>query len=213
VVFKKNLNYKTHKIVFFQFLKSFGAPHTDSFNYFLREGLADCVKNIPKLAFLIKDGSRIAVWIEDCKIVSPTVPLSFIHAKDKNVYPTECRQTGQTYKGQCTVTVGWSKDGVRQPSLEKDMGGVPIMLQSSACNLSKMSPAELVDHGEKENEWGGYFIVKGHEKLIRMLMLSRKNYPIGLRRSTWKDRGIGFSDLGLLIRCVKLDNTSTVSVC
>ncbi|KAF5272615.1 hypothetical protein FQR65_LT17315 [Abscondita terminalis] len=71
-----------------------------------------------------------------------------------------------------------------------------------------MSPIELVGRNEHEQEWGGYFIIKGHERLIRMLLMTRRNYPIAIRRSGWKGRGSLFSDLGVQIRCVKNDQTA-----
>lgn len=70
----------------------------------------------------------------------------------------------------------------------------------------------MIERGEHEQEWGGQFIIKGHEKLIRMLLMSRRNYPIAIKRSTWKDRGYRFSDIGILIRCVKTEQTSTNNV-
>jgi DNA-directed RNA polymerase I subunit RPA2 len=78
--------------------------------------------------------------------------------------------------------------------------------------LSTLSPKELIEKGEHAEEWGGYFILKGHERLIRMLLLTRRNYPIAVRRPTWKQRGALFSDLGILIRCVQEDQTSAVSI-
>lgn len=73
-----------------------------------------------------------------------------------------------------------------------------------------MNPAQLVKHGEHEQEWGGYFIIKGLERLIRMLLMTRRNYPIAIKRPGWKARGIQFSDLGVLLRTVRDDNTATV---
>lgn len=73
-----------------------------------------------------------------------------------------------------------------------------------------MTPKQLISKGEHENEWGGYFIIKGHEKLIRMLLMTRKNFPITVQRSTWKDRGQNFSDLGIMVRSVRTDQTTTV---
>lgn len=73
-----------------------------------------------------------------------------------------------------------------------------------------MSPKELVKHGEHEQEFGGYFIIKGHERLVRMLIMTRRNFPICLKRSSWKTRGGLFSDMGVQIRSVKDDQTSTV---
>lgn len=74
-----------------------------------------------------------------------------------------------------------------------------------------MSPAEQVKKGEHADEWGGYFVVKGHERLVRMLLITRRNYPVAIKRSSWRARGALFSDVGLQIRCVKKDQTATVS--
>lgn len=75
-----------------------------------------------------------------------------------------------------------------------------------------MSPKQLVKYGEHEQEWGGYFVIKGLERLIRMLLMTRRNYPIAIRRSGWKTRGVQFSDLGILLRTVRKDNTATVRI-
>lgn len=87
-----------------------------------------------------------------------------------------------------------------------------LLFQSDKCNLKGLSPKQLVDHGEHENEWGGYFIINGHEKLIRMLVMTRKNYPVVVKRNTWKHKGKNFGDMGVLIRCVQSDQTSTVNI-
>lgn len=34
----------------------------------------------------------------------------------------------------------------------------------------------MVDKGEEPNEFGGYFIVKGNERLLRLLIMPRRNY-------------------------------------
>lgn len=73
-----------------------------------------------------------------------------------------------------------------------------------------MSPEQLIAHGEHEQEWGGYFIIKGLERLIRMLLMTRRNYPVAIKRSGWKARGAQFSDFGILLRSVRDDNTATV---
>lgn len=38
-----------------------------------------------------------------------------------------------------------------------------------------MNQKELVLHKEEPNELGGYFIVKGLEKIIRLLIVPRRN--------------------------------------
>lgn len=45
-----------------------------------------------------------------------------------------------------------------------------------------------------------------------MLIMTRRNHPISLQRSTWKNRGKLYTDLGVMIRCVTQDHTSTNNV-
>jgi DNA-directed RNA polymerase I subunit RPA2 len=70
----------------------------------------------------------------------------------------------------------------------------------------------LIAKGEHAEEFGGYFIIGGHERLIRMLQMTRRNYPFTVTRAAWKQRGLLFSDMGVMIRCVKDDQTATVSI-
>lgn len=92
------------------------------------------------------------------------------------------------------------------------IGSCIVYSQSNRCHLNKMSPTDLVTHGEHEDEWGGYFIVKGLERLVRMLVMTRRNYPIAVRRPIWKSRGDQFSELGVLLRSVRDDNTAIVCI-
>lgn len=77
--------------------------------------------------------------------------------------------------------------------------------------MANLTPNELIKKHEHPGEWGGYFIIGGHEKLIRMLIMTRRNYPIAVCRSSWKKRGELFSDKGVMVRCVQKDETETVS--
>jgi DNA-directed RNA polymerase I subunit RPA2 len=42
--------------------------------------------------------------------------------------------------------------------------------------------------------------------------MTRRNYPLCLKRGTWTNRGKFFSDFGIMIRCVSLDHTATNNV-
>jgi DNA-directed RNA polymerase I subunit RPA2 len=74
-----------------------------------------------------------------------------------------------------------------------------------------MTPEQLVNHGEHQDEWGGYFIIKGKERLVRLLLGTRRNFPTAVQRNTWKNKDKYFSDIGIMIRCVKDDLTTVVS--
>ncbi|KAK4874170.1 hypothetical protein RN001_013530 [Aquatica leii] len=189
-------------------LQQLGAPHVFSFNYMLNKGLDDAVADIKPVEFEIPNGDRICLRVEDVSINCPLVPLGVIGVRDQRIFPTECRQRAGTYAGKLNAKISWSVNGDARNYLEKDMGDIPIMIKSDRCHLSGLSPKELVAHNEHEQEWGGYFIIKGHERLIRMLLMTRRNYPIAIKRSGWKGRGALFSDVGIQIRCVKIDQTS-----
>ncbi|XP_059618200.1 DNA-directed RNA polymerase I subunit RPA2 [Phlebotomus argentipes] len=195
-----------------EILKILGAPHVESFNYMVEEGIKECVSNLRPLEFELPTKDRVCLRIEKCNVGNPMVPQSMTDVRTRRIYPMECRQRNSTYRGQVNLRLGWSLNGIPKPPIDKDVGEIPIMLQSNLCNLAKMTPAQLVKVGEHENEWGGYFVVKGNEKLIRMLLQTRKNYPIALKRGTWKERGKLFSDVGVIIRSEMTDHTSTNNV-
>ena len=53
----------------------------------------------------------------------------------------------------------------------------------------------------QQNEFGGYFIINGIERCVRLLQIPRRNHPSAIQRSNFKNRGPAFSDLGVAIRC------------
>merc|ERR550519_771723 len=179
----------------------------------LGDGLKLAVADLDPVEFLVPEtNDRISLWITDASISKPSVAVGSVGATNSQVYPTEARQRGGTYKGRVTLRMGYSVNGISQPIMEKVMGLVPVMVRSNACHLQGLSPRELVKKGEHEQEFGGYFICGGHERLIRMLQTTRRNYPIAMKRGGWKKRGQNFSELGVLLECGKRDLTTTKNV-
>ncbi|KAF6208467.1 hypothetical protein GE061_016923, partial [Apolygus lucorum] len=194
-----------------ELLASLGKPHIDSFNWMLDEGLDLAVADLRPVEGVVND-STFKIWISSAEVKSSAVPPGFMGVRTPEIWPTECRQRAATYGGRLTVQVEWEVDGVRKVGLQKDLGNIPIMVKSDICHLAKLDPSELIEHQEHTDEWGGYFIIKGYEKLVRMLLMTRRNYPIAVQRSSWKSRGRGFSDIGVLIRSVKPDQTAANNV-
>lgn len=193
-----------------QFLRSLGKPHIDSFNYLLDKGLKQIAESLTPVEFEVNQ-TNIKLKINDVCLLPPTVPSSVMGVRTSAVWPTECRQRASSYSGRLLIKFEWTVGGVDQV-IERDLGTLPIMIKSKACHLSSLNPEQLIEHCEHPDEWGGYFIVKGNEKLVRMLLMTRRNYPIAVKRPTWKNRGDKFSDLGVLIRCVQKDHTATNNV-
>ena len=83
--------------------------------------------------------------------------------------------------------------------------------QSVRCNLRSLSSAELVRHHEEPEEFGGYFIINGNERLIRYLILPRRNHVIALHRPSFQTRGPSYTPYAVQIRCVRPDQTSVTN--
>ncbi|XP_029831423.2 DNA-directed RNA polymerase I subunit RPA2 [Ixodes scapularis] len=193
----------------YKVIQNVSKAHIESFNYMLKEGLSRAVADIPPSEFALPNGDRIKIEMKDPFIGNPMISKNTIGVVTPQIYPAECRNRGTTYRGKLDVTLCWSLNGVQQDVIKKTAGEVPIMVKSQVCNLSKLSPKELVQRGEESEEFGGYFVVNGNEKIIRMLIMTRRNYPIAMMRNSWKNRGKMYSEYGVSLRSVKPDQTGT----
>ena len=79
------------------------------------------------------------------------------------------------------------------------------MVRSSFCHLSKLSNKELVEQHEDCNEFGGYFIINGLEKLVRMLITPKKNYPVAFMRPSVKKKNSSFTGHIVQMKCMRDD--------
>ncbi|XP_039760657.1 DNA-directed RNA polymerase I subunit RPA2 [Pararge aegeria] len=192
-------------------LQCLGTPHIDSFNYMVQDGLKAAIADLIPAEFEMPGGEKVKVTIEEAAFARPSVPIEAVGVKNQNVLPTECRQRAATYKGDFKIRLCFDVDG-RSIVMDRSLGCLPIMLKSKVCHLADLSPEELVKHNEHADEWGGYFVIKGHERLARMLLVTRRNYPVAIKRSGWRMRGNLFSEYGILVRCVKSDQTNTNNV-
>jgi DNA-directed RNA polymerase I subunit RPA2 len=71
-----------------------------------------------------------------------------------------------------------------------------------------MTRKELIEHKEEENETGGYFIVNGIEKIIRLLVVPRRNDVMGIVRPSWTKISPEYTEYGTIIRAVREDQSS-----
>jgi DNA-directed RNA polymerase I subunit RPA2 len=129
------------------------------------------------------------------------------------------------------VTISWQvgdhQSAVR--TYNRDCGLVPVMVrvsmigiqalsspclmhsQSVRCNLKSASSAELVARHEEPEEFGGYFIINGNERLIRYLILPRRNHVTSIHRPSFQNRGPSYTSHAVQIRCVRPDQTSVTN--
>ncbi|KAJ0419416.1 hypothetical protein BJY00DRAFT_163801 [Aspergillus carlsbadensis] len=209
-------------------------PHVDSFNALFEEGgiIEAGLKDIGTRTFLddaaetpqqkqerIAEGrkaprkNKLHVRIKEVFLEKSAIPLTNkFTARNRNVYPSECRERHATYRGKLRARVEYRVNNGDWAETVRELGQVPIMLRTNRCHLEKASPAELVQHKEESEELGGYFIVNGNEKLIRMLIVGRRNYPMAIVRNTFTNRGHAYSKFGIQIRSVRPDQTSQTNV-
>lgn len=155
-------------------------------------------------------------WISNIAVERPKKEESSSMVLDTRLLPRECRESGSTYRAPLIIEMSWSSksDGqVFSHQIVKRVGQIPIMLKCSICPLKHMTVEELRRVGEEGTEFGGYFICNGIERIIRMLIVTRRHYILALKRGAYRKRGPLFSDFGTTIRCVRRDESSITNRC
>ncbi|CAM6092481.1 unnamed protein product [Calypogeia fissa] len=127
---------------------------------------------------------------------------------DQRLLPSECRLGGLSYRGTLTadLCLQWGNGNVIRHTL--NFGRMPIMVKSSLCHLRGLKPGQLVSLKEEAMEMGGYFICNGIERIIRLLIIPKRNIVLGIKRNTFRNRGPSYSDFAVTIRCVRPDQSS-----
>ncbi|KAI3616522.1 dna-directed rna polymerase i polypeptide 2 [Moniliophthora roreri] len=154
-------------------------------------------------------GNRMRIWIEQVTVSRPMLPDRNKYAKDdRKIYPSEARERLASYRGRMSIKLCYTDIQNQKHEIHKECGAIPIMVRSVRCNLRGMSSAELVRHHEEPEEFGGYFVINGNERLIRYLILPRRNHVISLLRPSFANRGPSYTQHAVQIRCVRPDQTS-----
>lgn len=84
----------------------------------------------------------------------------------KPTTPHECRLRDMTYSAPITVDIIYTRGTQRVRRDNLLLGRMPIMLRSSHCVLHGKSEYEMSKYNECPHDPGGYFVVRGQEKVI-----------------------------------------------
>ena len=84
----------------------------------------------------------------------------------ERVTPHECRLRDLTYSAPIKVDLVYVKENQRIRKQGQVIGRMPIMLRSDRCVLHNKSDAELYKMKECPLDPGGYFVVRGAEKVV-----------------------------------------------
>lgn len=197
-------------------LEALAQPHVESFDFFIGQGLANLVQNLHPVEVhdpLAKETYQF--WISECSVGRPTKEEASSSVLDMRLLPRECREASSTYRAPLNVEISWksSSSSNTVQSINKCLGQIPIMLKSQACHLRHMTMDELRAVGEEGTEFGGYFICNGNERIVRMLIVTRRHYILALNRGAYRKRGPLFTTFGTTIRCVRNDESSITNRC
>jgi len=175
----------------------------------------------------------LKMWIENVHIGRPmklennissaSSSSSLSSSNGLKLTPRECRELGLMYSGPMSGdfcyqinhrTIDYETNEMMEipgkvVRLYKKFGDMPIMVMSKACHLNEKRPEQLVTMKEEHNEFGGYFVVNGIERCVRLLQIPRRNHPMAIKRSNYKNRGPTYSDLGVAIRCARSNDDQT----
>ncbi|KAG5182121.1 DNA-directed RNA polymerase I complex subunit Rpa2 p [Tribonema minus] len=181
-------------------MQSLVDAHVNSFNQFLDEGLNDAVLDLPDVELRVgEDGPLMRLWYESVELGYPG--RSRDETSGAKLVPRECRERNLTYGAPIHVNIAYQLEGSEAQRVQRRLGECPIMVRSKRCHLAGLGPKEMVALKEEDTEIGGYFIVGGLERVIRLLQVPRRNHAQAIRRSAFKNRGQVYSDLGVSMRC------------
>ena len=151
-------------------VKGLVKQHIDSFNYFVDVD----IKNIVKANNKVTSDVDPRFWLKYIDINVGFPDRNEIDAMNKRVTPHECRLRDITYSAPIIVTIQYTR-GKNIVQRNVNVGRLPIMLRSNKCVLAGKSDAELARMTECPLDPGGYFVVKGTEKVILVQEQLSKN--------------------------------------
>ncbi|KAK3067054.1 DNA-directed RNA polymerase III complex subunit Rpc2, partial [Teratosphaeriaceae sp. CCFEE 6253] len=158
-------------------VKGLVKQHIDSYDYFTEVAL----KEIVKANQMIKSDTNRDKFImfTDIRVLKPNRQeernAGYV---DSNVTPHECRLRDMTYAAPIVVDFVYSKQSGKASRKSIPIGRMPVMLRSSKCILHGKSEGDMGLLNECSIDPGGYFIVRGQEKVILVQEQLSKNRVI-----------------------------------
>ena len=170
----------------------FSQHHISSFNQFLQGGLEEIISGMSPTKVL---SSQIKCPIGDIQFWLKGISIGTPSRK-----PYEARLTRRTYSVPLQTNLMVLVDGKDLHSQTVSLGDIPLMLKSQNCLLTETTePLENLHEDEKEP--GGYFIINGLEKILRNIIIPRKNYAIAEERGSFSNQQKSFSDYAVFMKC------------
>ncbi|CAH0557616.1 unnamed protein product [Brassicogethes aeneus] len=170
----KEIEEKWKLVPAFLKVKGLVKQHIDSFNYFINVEIKKIVEANNKVT--CDADPLFYIKYTNVYVGTPDVDEGFNISKPTT--PHECRLRDMTYSAPISVDIEYTRGTDRVSKTGLLIGRMPIMLRSSNCVLSNKSEFQLAKMNECPLDPGGYFVVKGQEKVILIQEQLSKNRMI-----------------------------------
>jgi DNA-directed RNA polymerase II subunit RPB2 len=155
------------------------AHQKESFNYFISNGIDNIVQESDVV--VEQPGLKYIAKFKNAYIPSPSIIDE--DRKVKVLYPTEAIKRDLNYDSSLYVDIEeiFESEGETQEFISHkriEIAKIPIMLLSEKCNLSSLTENERIQKNECIHDNGGYFIIKGKERVLVGQIRGIYNQPI-----------------------------------
>ncbi len=135
----------------------------DSYNRFINMGLQKIVESQANIEPEVSD---FAIKLDSVRLGTPVVIES--DSSSKRIMPNEALARNLTYSAPIYLTYTPVISGIEKKinTSEVFIGELPIMVKSDICYTKNMSKDQLINEGEDPDDPGGYFIIKGSERVL-----------------------------------------------
>ncbi|MGI0141293.1 MAG: DNA-directed RNA polymerase subunit B'' [Candidatus Micrarchaeales archaeon] len=135
----------------------------ESFNRFLDFGLQ---KIVDKQSSIEPNVEGFSLKLGKIRLDKPSIIEA--DSSRRNVLPNEARLRNLTYAAPMFLEFVPVVRGIEKPASygEVFVGELPVMLRSSICHIKTMTRSQLQENGEDPEDPGGYFIIKGTERVL-----------------------------------------------
>jgi DNA-directed RNA polymerase III subunit RPC2 len=160
-------------------VKGLVKQHIDSFNHFVDVEL----RKIVAANHIVRSDADDKFFLKytDIRVLRPVridEDAKDMRGYSSNITPNECRLRDLTYAAPIVVDIEYRRGNVKVRRTDIRIGRLPIMLRSNKCVLHGRAIKDMGLLNECEIDPGGYFIVRGQEKVILVQEQLSKNRVI-----------------------------------
>ena len=155
------------------------AHQKESFDYFISYG----IDNIIQESDVVVEQSDLKYTAKFKNVYIPSPSIVDENRKIKVLYPTEALKRDLNYESTIYVDIDeiFKTEGEKTEIISHkrvELAKIPIMLLTEKCNLSNLTKNERIQKNECFNDNGGYFIIKGKERVLVGQIRGIYNQPI-----------------------------------